>query len=45
MMKECRSDYIVAYHGACLSDSANIIMFMEYMDCGSVLYNVTHGTS
>lgn len=34
MMKECRSDYIVSYHGACLSDSANITMFMEYMDCG-----------
>ena len=34
MMKECRSGYIVSYHGACLSDSANIVMFMEFMDCG-----------
>ena len=34
IMSDCRSPNIVKFYGAYLSDSGDVVMCMEYMDCG-----------
>ncbi len=34
IMHECTSPNIVTFYGAFLNDSGDVIMCMEYMDCG-----------
>ena len=34
IMHECNSPYIIAFYGAFMSDTGDVIMCMEYMDCG-----------
>ena len=34
IMHDCTSDNIVTFYGAFLSGSGDVIMCMEYMDCG-----------
>ena len=34
IMKDCQSDNIVSFFGSFLNDSGDVIMCMEYMDCG-----------
>lgn len=34
IMHECNSPNIVSFYGAFLNDSGDVIMCMEYMDCG-----------
>ncbi|KAI9849086.1 MAG: MAP kinase kinase (MEK) [Sclerophora amabilis] len=36
VMHDCNSPYIVSWYGAFLNDSGDVIMCMEYMDCGSL---------
>ncbi|TLD38299.1 mitogen-activated protein kinase [Venturia nashicola] len=36
IMHECNSPYIIAFYGAFMSDTGDVIMCMEYMDCGSL---------
>ncbi|PSK58657.1 hypothetical protein B9Z65_6672 [Elsinoe australis] len=36
IMHECNSPNIVSFYGAFLNDSGDVIMCMEYMDCGSL---------
>ena len=36
IMHECTSPYIVTFYGAFLHVSGDVIMCMEYMDCGWV---------
>ena len=36
IMHECTSPNIVNFYGAFLHDSGDVIMCMEYMDCGYV---------
>lgn len=36
IMHECNSPNIVSFYGAFLNDSGDVIMCMEYMDCGCV---------
>lgn len=33
-MHDCQSEYIVQFYGAMLNDTGDVIMCMEYMDCG-----------
>jgi len=37
-MHECNSDYIVSFFGAFLNDSGDVVMCMEYMDVGYVIF-------
>lgn len=34
IMHDCQSEYIVQFYGAMLNDTGDVIMCMEYMDCG-----------
>ncbi|KAI9805653.1 MAG: MAP kinase kinase (MEK) [Piccolia ochrophora] len=34
IMHDCKSPYIVSWYGAFLNDAGDVIMCMEYMDCG-----------
>ncbi|KAG8625415.1 hypothetical protein KVT40_007166 [Elsinoe batatas] len=36
IMHECNSPNIVSFYGAFLNDSGDVVMCMEYMDCGSL---------
>ncbi|KAF2458616.1 kinase-like domain-containing protein [Lineolata rhizophorae] len=36
IMFECNSPYIVSFYGAFMNDTGDVIMCMEYMDCGSL---------
>ncbi|KAK4991793.1 MAP kinase kinase (MEK) [Elasticomyces elasticus] len=36
IMGECNSPYIVSFYGAFLNDGGDVVMCMEYMDCGSL---------
>ncbi|KAB8576213.1 hypothetical protein FH972_025741 [Carpinus fangiana] len=36
IMHECNSPYIVSFYGAFMSNTGDVIMCMEYMDCGSL---------
>ncbi len=36
IMHDCNSPYIVSFYGAFLTDAGDVIMCMEYMDCGYV---------
>ncbi|KAI9833630.1 MAG: hypothetical protein M1819_003583 [Sarea resinae] len=36
IMHDCNSPYIVSFYGAFLNDGGDVIMCMEYMDCGSL---------
>ncbi|KAI9747743.1 MAG: hypothetical protein M4579_007399 [Chaenotheca gracillima] len=36
IMHDCNSPHIVSWYGAFLNDSGDVIMCMEYMDCGSL---------
>ncbi|KAF1983245.1 kinase-like protein [Aulographum hederae CBS 113979] len=36
IMHECNSTYIVSFYGAFMNDTGDVIMCMEYMDCGSL---------
>ncbi|KZF19000.1 kinase-like protein [Xylona heveae TC161] len=36
IMHDCNSPYIVSFYGAFLNDAGDVIMCMEYMDCGSL---------
>lgn len=36
IMHECKSEYIVDFHGAFLNDSGSVVMCMEHMDRGHV---------
>ncbi|KAI9893930.1 MAG: MAP kinase kinase (MEK) [Vezdaea aestivalis] len=36
IMHDCNSPHIVSFYGAFLNDSGDVIMCMEYMDCGSL---------
>ncbi|KAJ9664262.1 MAP kinase kinase (MEK) [Coniosporium apollinis] len=36
IMHDCQSEYIVQFYGAMLNDTGDVIMCMEYMDCGSL---------
>ncbi|MCJ1322498.1 MAP kinase kinase (MEK) [Xylographa vitiligo] len=36
IMKDCNSLHIVTFYGAFLNDTGDVIMCMEYMDCGSL---------
>ena len=36
IMHECNSPNIVSFYGAFLNDSGDVVMCMEYMDCGLV---------
>ncbi|PNS19135.1 hypothetical protein CAC42_1871 [Sphaceloma murrayae] len=36
IMHDCNSPNIVSFYGAFLNDSGDVIMCMEYMDCGSL---------
>lgn len=38
IMHECKSAYIVDFHGAFLNDSGSVVMCMEYMDRGHVAH-------
>ena len=33
-MHDCNSPHIVSFYGAFLNDAGDVIMCMEYMDCG-----------
>ena len=35
-MHECSNDNIVNFHGAFLSNTGDVVMCMEYMDCGYI---------
>jgi mitogen-activated protein kinase kinase len=37
IMHECNSPYIIAFYGAFMSETGDVIMCMEYMDSGYVL--------
>lgn len=34
IMHECNSPYIYSFYGAFMSETGDVIMCMEYMDCG-----------
>jgi mitogen-activated protein kinase kinase len=34
IMHECNSPFIVEFYGAFLNDNNDVVMCMEYMDCG-----------
>jgi mitogen-activated protein kinase kinase len=34
IMRECNSPFIVSFYGAFLNEAGDVIMCMEYMDCG-----------
>lgn len=34
IMHDCHSDNIVSFYGAFSNDSGDVVMCMEYMDCG-----------
>lgn len=34
IMHECSSPFIVSFFGAFMNDTGDVIMCMEYMDCG-----------
>ena len=34
IMHECNSPYIVSFYGAFMNDTGDVVMCMEYMDCG-----------
>ena len=34
IMHDCNSPYIVSFYGAFLNNAGDVIMCMEYMDCG-----------
>ena len=34
VMHDCNTPYIVSFYGAFINDSGDVIMCMEYMDCG-----------
>ncbi|MCJ1486189.1 MAP kinase kinase (MEK) [Schaereria dolodes] len=36
IMKDCNSNNIVSFYGSFLNESGDVIMCMEYMDCGSL---------
>lgn len=36
IMHECNSPYIISFYGAFMNEMGDVIMCMEYMDCGSV---------
>ncbi|KAI9788402.1 MAG: MAP kinase kinase (MEK) [Peltula sp. TS41687] len=36
IMHDCNCPYIVSFYGAFLNDAGDVIMCMEYMDCGSL---------
>ncbi|KAI9840618.1 MAG: MAP kinase kinase (MEK) [Thelocarpon superellum] len=36
VMHDCNSPHIVSFYGAFMNDSGDVIMCMEYMDCGSL---------
>ncbi|KAI9823149.1 MAG: MAP kinase kinase (MEK) [Thelocarpon impressellum] len=36
VMHDCNSPHIVSFYGAFINDSGDVIMCMEYMDCGSL---------
>ncbi|KAI9780686.1 MAG: MAP kinase kinase (MEK) [Geoglossum umbratile] len=36
IMRECNSPFIVSFYGAFLNEAGDVIMCMEYMDCGSL---------
>jgi mitogen-activated protein kinase kinase len=38
IMHECNSPYIVSFFGAFMNDGGDVIMCMEYMDVGYVVY-------
>lgn len=37
IMHDCNSPFIVSFYGAFLSETGDVIMCMEYMDCGWVI--------
>lgn len=34
IMHDCNSPYIISFYGAFMSDGRDVVMCMEYMDCG-----------
>lgn len=41
IMHECNSPNIVSFYGAFMSETGDVIMCMEYMDCGYVQRHLT----
>lgn len=39
---ECNSPYVITFYGAFQNEARDIVLCMEYMDCGYVFHLPTH---